>query len=77
MLNANANSNNNKIEKSDLPTDGCELNLSADNQWLRLIVSGKQVTVFHVNYVNKVLGNTKDATKAKTSIRKSELPPSI
>jgi hypothetical protein len=63
--------------KSELPESGCELTLSPDNQWLRLIVSGKQVAVFHVNYVNKVLDSGKNKTKPKSGIRKTEIPPSI
>ena len=56
---------------TEAPVDSCELNLSADKQWLRLIVSGKQVATFHVNYVNKVLGNTSASTSPKSKIRKT------
>ena len=38
-----------------MKTLNCELVLSPDKQWLRVIIMGKQVIVFHVNYVNKII----------------------
>lgn len=66
-----------KSNNIELPESGCELTLSPDNQWLRLIVSGKQVAVFHVNYVNKILESGKNKSKSKSGIRKTEIPPTI
>lgn len=60
--------------KSELPESGCELTLSPDNQWLRLIVSGKQVAVFHVNYVNKVLDSGKIKLNLNQELEKQKFP---
>ena len=51
--------------------ESCELNLSSDRKWMRLIVDGKLVASFHVNYVNKVLGAQGKSTVDSTD-RKSE-----
>ena len=59
------------------PIEGCELNLSADQKWLRLVVDGKQVASFHVNYVNKVLGSSKQTKTKKPSSRKPDLSANI
>ena len=53
------------------PTGQCQLELSADGNWLRLVIDEKQIVSFHVNYVQKILNPTKDATPAK---RKSPTP---
>jgi hypothetical protein len=59
--------------------DGCELSLSADQQWMRLVVSGKQVASFHVNYVRKVLGTIekKKIAKTESSKIKPETPANL
>lgn len=49
-----------------------ELRLSADGQWLRVTVDGKQVVTFHVNYVNKILKD--DAFKHSHHEREGDLP---
>ncbi len=43
------------IEKE---SDGCELNLSADRKWMRMVIDGKLVASFHVDYVAKVLAGS-------------------
>lgn len=34
----------------------CELALSADKKWMRLIIDNKQIATFHVDYVLKTIG---------------------
>jgi len=53
------------MENDSFEVESCELSLSADGKWLRLFVAGKQTAAFHVNYVNKVLGTTQNATKSE------------
>lgn len=57
--------------------DGCELSLSADGNWMRLVVEGKQVAAFHVEYVQKVLSNAEKSTKSKKPAPHCEAPASI
>jgi hypothetical protein len=59
------------------PTESCELSLSADSQWLRLVVGGKQVVSFHVNYVNKVLNSAEKSTEHRTKLTKTDIGPTI
>lgn len=54
------------------PIEGCELNLSADGKWMRLVVDGKLVASFHVNYVNKVLGNDSKKSISERSEKRPE-----
>lgn len=58
-------------------TEGCELSLSADRQWLRLILSGKQVASFHVNYANKVLGNLEKSIQSNVVLKDNESSTNI
>ncbi len=58
-------------------TESCELTLSADKKWLRLVVGGKQIVSFHVNYVNLVLGNLEKAPYSKLIINKPDDGPTI
>lgn len=53
------------------PIEGCELNLSADGKWMRLVVDGALVASFHVNYVTKVIGGE---SKKSTSERSEQRP---
>lgn len=57
--------------------DGCELNLSSDGKWMRLVVEGKQVAAFHIEYVQKVLSSAEKSTKSKKSAPHREVPASI
>lgn len=54
--------------------EGCELSLSADKEWLRLVVAGKQVATFHVNYVRKVLGTVDSSKASKSASQKIPAP---
>ncbi len=47
--------------------DGCELNLSADRKWMRMVIDGKLVASFHVDYVGKVLGGPGKRSSTGTS----------
>lgn len=49
-------------------TDSCELSLSADQKWMRLMVDGKLVASFHVNYVKKVLSPS-EQKMTKTGVK--------
>ena len=70
-----ATSNGHEPKQIEQAIEGCELSLSADRKWMRLMVDGKLVASFHVNYVNKVLGNE---TKKSTSERSERKPsPSV
>jgi hypothetical protein len=51
---------------------GCELNLSADGKWMRLVVDGKLVASFHVNYVSKVLGSDSKKSISERSEKRPE-----
>lgn len=64
-------SNKKLIEEA---TETCVLNLSADGKWMRLVVDGKLVASFHVNYVSKVLGSD---SKKSTSERSEKRPEPI
>jgi hypothetical protein len=67
---------NKKVEVAN-EEEGCELNLSADNQWLRLVVAGKQVASFHVDYVRKVLGTAEKTKPSTPTISKSKISATI
>lgn len=41
--------------KSKNPASTCELTLSADGNWLRVIVLGKLTVTFNTKYVRKIL----------------------
>lgn len=43
-----------KVEQNE---HGCKLELSADGNWLRLVVSEKLVASFHVDYAKKILNS--------------------
>ena len=66
----------NKFETNQAPKDGCELKLSADQNWMRFIVDGKQVASFHVNYVVKVLSEI-DRTSEKKPHRRRDISPTL
>ncbi len=58
--------------------NGSALDLSRDGKWMRLIVSGKLIAAFHVDYVQKVLNPSKGATSsARPASRKKELPANL
>lgn len=61
----------------DQPAESCELNLSADRKWLRFVVEGKQIASFHINYVNKVLGNSDKTATPKSPPKDSEFPANL
>ncbi len=61
----------------ELPDEGCELNLSADRNWVRFIVDGKLIASFHVNYVNKVLATPEKAPVKKPRRKNIDLSPSL
>lgn len=48
-------------------SESCELCLSADGNWMRLLVGGKQTATFHVSYVKKVLAAGSKTTKTEIS----------
>ena len=50
----------------------CRLELSHDSKWMRLIIDGKLVASFHVNYVSKVLEGKSEKTISEHSERKPE-----
>lgn len=66
MKNNTTNSRGSEPPKVEGAVDGCELNVSANGEWLRLIVSGKLVASFHTDYARKVLAS---AEKSKASAR--------
>ena len=58
-------------------TNECSLSLSADRNWMRLVVNGKLVAGFHVNYVKKVLGEGAKKTASTSKRRSREMPADI
>ncbi len=72
-MNSNTKSKNDQSPLVSEDTDGCSLALSADQQWLRLNVSGKQVVSFHVNYVRKILAEADKQKASKVPLKKSEI----
>ena len=38
----------------------CYLEKSADSNWIRVIVHGKLIVTFHVNYVEKIIKDGKE-----------------
>ena len=66
------NSSSHEPKQIEQAIEGCELNLSADKKWMRLVVDGKLTASFHVNYVNKVLGN--EPKKSSERVEKRQEP---
>lgn len=50
----------------------CWLELSQDSKWMRLVVDGKLVASFHVNYVSKVLGGDSKKSISERSEKRPE-----
>lgn len=75
-MSASSNKNSTREPKQiEQAVEGHELILSADKKWMRLHVDGKLVVSFHVNYVNKVLGNVAD--KANEVPQKRSAPSAM
>ena len=75
-MNSSSNKSSNCVPRQiEQAVEGHELSLSADKKWMRLHVDGKLVVSFHVNYVNKVLGNIADKVIEKP--QKRSAPPAM
>ena len=77
MNTINNKSNHEELNFVEDSSDECNLSLSADGNWVRFVVDGKQIASFHVNYVRKVLATPEKESTKRTKSKNNDFSPSI